>query len=81
MNNTIKFRNLKNTQQNRNWSQVEDKLMSQNIENEKKYETNVERRYGQSRVPTYRVTREKKKLLLSKNNILPTTEDKWESSV
>lgn len=32
MNNTIiKVRNLKNTQQDRNWSQVEDKLMSQNI--------------------------------------------------
>lgn len=32
MNNTIiKFRNLKNTQQDRNWSQVEDKLMSYNI--------------------------------------------------
>ena len=29
MNNTIiKVRNLKNTQQDRNWSQVEDKLMS-----------------------------------------------------
>ena len=32
MNNTIiKVRNLKNTQQDRNWSQVEGKLMSQNI--------------------------------------------------
>ena len=29
MNNTIiKVRNIKNTQQDRNWSQVEDKLMS-----------------------------------------------------